>query len=307
MGGASSRNDHATPSAPFWCDHARAFFSRRRRYAGALRGGALLPLPRPGRICAKLLTHASGANHRLVSNERLEFPGDAILKVIVCEVLFRQYPDYLEGEPTRVKSVVVPRAHLRRGRFPGRWGSTSSSCSARGMGSAGRNPSSVLADAPESLIGDLPGRRHGGRQTLHPSPYRSGDRHDRRRLGGRELQEPASATAATPVRRDPDLSCCSTRSGLSTIPSASTSRPRSDAGKPMGPPRGARTRKTPEKSTQAAMNALEQIQGGSAVSIEPVRSSGHARAKRGPKQGCPRLSTMDVEQGARFPLSVYSI
>jgi ribonuclease-3 len=30
------------------------------------------------------LTHASGADHRLSSNERLEFLGDAILGAIVC-------------------------------------------------------------------------------------------------------------------------------------------------------------------------------------------------------------------------------
>ena len=38
------------------------------------------------------LTHASGADHRLVSNERLEFLGDAILGAIVCELLFLQVP-----------------------------------------------------------------------------------------------------------------------------------------------------------------------------------------------------------------------
>ena len=38
------------------------------------------------------LTHASGAEHRLASNERLEFLGDAILGAVVCELLFHQYP-----------------------------------------------------------------------------------------------------------------------------------------------------------------------------------------------------------------------
>ncbi|MFM7185949.1 MAG: ribonuclease III, partial [Planctomycetota bacterium] len=33
------------------------------------------------------LTHASGAQHRLASNERLEFLGDAILGFWVCERL----------------------------------------------------------------------------------------------------------------------------------------------------------------------------------------------------------------------------
>jgi len=37
------------------------------------------------------------------------FSGDAILGAIVCELLFRQYPDYLEGDLTRLKSIVVSR------------------------------------------------------------------------------------------------------------------------------------------------------------------------------------------------------
>jgi ribonuclease-3 len=55
------------------------------------------------------LTHASGAQHRLASNERLEFLGDAILGAVVCELLYVQYPDYLEGDLTKIKSVVVSR------------------------------------------------------------------------------------------------------------------------------------------------------------------------------------------------------
>ncbi len=55
------------------------------------------------------LTHASGATTRLESNERLEFLGDAILGVVVCEELFRRFPDLLEGDLTKIKSVVVSR------------------------------------------------------------------------------------------------------------------------------------------------------------------------------------------------------
>src|SRR5512147_2627443 len=55
------------------------------------------------------LTHASGAQHRLASNERLEFLGDAILGAVVCEALFQRFPEYLEGELTKIKSVVVSR------------------------------------------------------------------------------------------------------------------------------------------------------------------------------------------------------
>lgn len=55
------------------------------------------------------LTHASIANHRLESNERLEFLGDSILGVIVCELLFHRFPEEPEGEMTRIKSIVVSR------------------------------------------------------------------------------------------------------------------------------------------------------------------------------------------------------
>ncbi|MEO8496243.1 MAG: ribonuclease III domain-containing protein, partial [Planctomycetota bacterium] len=55
------------------------------------------------------LTHASGAEHRLASNERLEFLGDAILGAIVCELLYQRFPDYLEGDLTKIKSIVVSR------------------------------------------------------------------------------------------------------------------------------------------------------------------------------------------------------
>ena len=53
-------------------------------------------------LLREALTHASGANHRLVSNERLEFLGDAILGAVVCDLLFRKFPDYLEGDLTQI-------------------------------------------------------------------------------------------------------------------------------------------------------------------------------------------------------------
>src|SRR5947209_19230615 len=55
------------------------------------------------------LTHASGADTRLASNERLEFLGDAILGLVVCEQLYELFPEYQEGELTTIKSAVVSR------------------------------------------------------------------------------------------------------------------------------------------------------------------------------------------------------
>lgn len=55
------------------------------------------------------LTHSSFAGSRLESNERLEFLGDAVLGMVVCEELYRRFEDWLEGELTKVKSFVVSR------------------------------------------------------------------------------------------------------------------------------------------------------------------------------------------------------
>ncbi len=62
----------------------------------------------PGLI-VRALTHASVAHGRLESNERLEFLGDAVLGLVACEAIFVLYPDLLEGEMTKIKSVAVSR------------------------------------------------------------------------------------------------------------------------------------------------------------------------------------------------------
>lgn len=58
------------------------------------------------------LTHSSAKTEKLPSNERMEFLGDAVLGLIISDMLFRHYPDFPEGELTRVKSVAVSRAVL---------------------------------------------------------------------------------------------------------------------------------------------------------------------------------------------------
>jgi ribonuclease-3 len=55
------------------------------------------------------LTHASIADNRLNSNERMEFLGDAVLDLIVCTELYEQFPNLLEGDLTKIKSAVVSR------------------------------------------------------------------------------------------------------------------------------------------------------------------------------------------------------
>jgi len=57
----------------------------------------------------RALTHASISESRLESNERLEFLGDAVLGLIACHRIYELFPDLLEGEMTKIKSVVVSR------------------------------------------------------------------------------------------------------------------------------------------------------------------------------------------------------
>lgn len=96
------------------------------------------------------LRHASGVSHRLASNERLEFLGDAILGMVVCERLYELYPDYLEGELTKVKSVVVSRDACAR--ISERIGLQDYLVLGKGMAADPQIPRSVVAAAFESLI-----------------------------------------------------------------------------------------------------------------------------------------------------------
>ena len=61
------------------------------------------------KLLHKALTHSSACDNRLLSNERLEFFGDAILDVVICQTLFERFPDYLEGDLTKIKSMLVSR------------------------------------------------------------------------------------------------------------------------------------------------------------------------------------------------------
>jgi ribonuclease-3 len=55
------------------------------------------------------LTHSSQAEDRLASNERMEFLGDAILSLVICQTLFERFPEYEEGGLTKLKSAIVSR------------------------------------------------------------------------------------------------------------------------------------------------------------------------------------------------------
>src|SRR4030042_3792868 len=60
-------------------------------------------------LLVKAFTHSSAVDDRLLSNERLEFLGDAVLAVVICQALFENFTDYLEGDLTKIKSKLVSR------------------------------------------------------------------------------------------------------------------------------------------------------------------------------------------------------
>ena len=87
-----------------------------------------------------------------MSNERLEFLGDAILGLVVAEHTYRTYPELSDGQMSKVRASVVNTralaevgrglglaAHLRLGRGEDL--------------SGGRAKESILADATEAVIG----------------------------------------------------------------------------------------------------------------------------------------------------------
>ncbi|HJZ57469.1 MAG TPA: ribonuclease III [Gemmataceae bacterium] len=96
------------------------------------------------------LTHTSGANTRAASNERLEFLGDSVLGLVTCERLFDRFPDYQEGDLTKVKSVVVSRKTCAQ--FSRDLGLGDFLFLGKGVNVYGEIPANMLADVFESLV-----------------------------------------------------------------------------------------------------------------------------------------------------------
>lgn len=106
-------------------------------------------------ILEKSLTHSSYSNedkfYTKVNNERLEFLGDAVLSIVVSRYIFDRFPEYPEGELTKLRSQVVCEdtlsivaRNLNVGNFLllGKGEETS----------GGRERKSILADAVEAII-----------------------------------------------------------------------------------------------------------------------------------------------------------
>jgi ribonuclease-3 len=104
------------------------------------------------------LTHRSHTGQqegaRALSNERLEFLGDAVLDLCISHHLFLRFPDKKEGELTKLKSLIVSGPFLVRlaGQINlGRHLRLSESEERTG----GRQRASILEDAYEALLGAM--------------------------------------------------------------------------------------------------------------------------------------------------------
>lgn len=96
------------------------------------------------------LTHASIADHRLNSNERMEFLGDAVLDLIICEALYLRFPEYLEGDLTKIKSAVVSRRTCAE--VSNETGLIDLLIIGKGISSREAMPSSLAAAVYESIV-----------------------------------------------------------------------------------------------------------------------------------------------------------
>lgn len=108
-------------------------------------------------LLAEALTHPSlghETQRHHFDNQRLEFLGDAVLQLIFTERLFLLFPDYTEGELTKLRSRLVSREGLKVHALNIGLGNYLM----MGKGeenSGGRGRAAALADAFEALIGAM--------------------------------------------------------------------------------------------------------------------------------------------------------
>jgi len=143
------------------------------------------------------LYHSSYANeHRnenIVSNERLEFLGDAVLGFVSAEFLYSRFPNAPEGELTRIRAALVREESL----FEVAQSLQLGECLMLGKGEesgGGRQRPSILADCTEAVFAAvyLDGGMDCARDLIHRVLLSKGDievAESRRRDYKTELQE----------------------------------------------------------------------------------------------------------------------
>ncbi len=109
-------------------------------------------------LLVNAMRHSSYCNEhhmsRQLSNERLEFLGDAVLETVSSDFLYRNYPDLSEGELSRLRASLVCEptlAYDARALSLGDFLLLGNGEEATG----GRNRDSVISDACEALIGAI--------------------------------------------------------------------------------------------------------------------------------------------------------
>lgn len=101
------------------------------------------------------LTHRSKAHEDpsggVADNESLEFLGDAVLGMVIAEALFRAFPDYSEGQKSKIKSALVSTTSLAE--LAVQLGLGNHMILGRGEEkTGGRGKQALLADTCEALI-----------------------------------------------------------------------------------------------------------------------------------------------------------
>jgi ribonuclease-3 len=80
----------------------------------------------------------------------MEFLGDSVLGLVTCEQLYTRFPDYQEGDLTKVKSVVVSRKTCAQ--FSKELGLGQFLVLGKGLSGYQEMPSNILADVFEALV-----------------------------------------------------------------------------------------------------------------------------------------------------------
>ncbi len=107
-------------------------------------------------LLALALTHRSWcAEHAgYISNERLEFLGDAVLGMVVTDHAYRAYPEMPEGELAKLRAAVVNAVVLAEVAVELELGAALRLGKGENA-NGGRSKQSILADAMEAVIGAL--------------------------------------------------------------------------------------------------------------------------------------------------------
>ena len=114
--------------------------------------GSLFSLPEEvtsSKLFQSALTHRSASQD---NNERLEFLGDAVLGFVIANKLFEKFPDYDEGDLSRMRAHLVCKKALARLAKDAGLGSSIKLGSGEKK-SGGHYRSSILADSLEAVIG----------------------------------------------------------------------------------------------------------------------------------------------------------